>query len=134
MVDKDETEETGEETIDEPRKKQKKKVVRRRKTKEKENPFTSAIRLAVESGKVEFGARTGLMAAALGNAKAFVIALNTPDGTRAKVTEFAGKSKVPVIVFPGTTLELGFVCGKPFSVSVLSIYEPGNSNILQLAK
>jgi len=106
----------------------KKKVVRRRKsTKEKENPIISAIRLAVESGKVEFGSRKGIIAT---DAKLLVIAKNTPD----KVKSALKDSKIPVMEFEGTTMELGSVCGKPFPVSVLSVYDAGNSNILELAK
>ena len=115
--------------------KKKKKVVRRRKTrKEKENPLQVALRLAVESGKVGFGARTGIVAALLGKPKAFVIAVNTPYETREKVTSYAKLSAIPVIDFDGSTMELGSICGKPFPVSVLSVYEPGTSNILKLAK
>ncbi len=116
-------------------KKKKKKVVRRRKTKkERENALTAAVRLAVESGKVEFGARAGISAGVSGKAKLFVIAENTPAETRAKVELFAKKSKVPLVEFDGSTMELGSVCGKPFPVSVLSIYEEGTSNIMELAK
>ena len=124
----------GEETTEEPTRKKKKRVVRRKKTKEKENPLVSSIRLAVESGKTEYGARTGIAAGLLGKAKVFVVASNTPTDTRNKVSEFAKKSKIPVIVFEGTTIELGSVCGRPFPVSVLSVYDPGNSNILKLVK
>ncbi len=130
-------EEEEEETKSEEKKtrKKKKKVVRRRKTrKEKENPLHVALRLAVESGKVEFGARTGILAALLGKPKVFVIALNTPHGTREKVVSYAKLSSIPVLEFGGSTMELGSVCGKPFPVSVLSVYEEGNSNILKLAK
>lgn len=124
-----------EEVIEEPKKSKKKKVVRRRKkTKEKENPLISAIRLTVESGKTEFGARTGIMAGLLGKAKIFVVASNTPADIKNKVSEYAKKANIPVIEFPGNTLELGSVCGRPFSVSVLSVYDAGNSNILELAK
>jgi large subunit ribosomal protein L30e len=115
--------------------KKKKKVVRRRKTKrERENALTAAVRLAVESGKVEFGARTAIASGAEGDAKLFVIAANTPAETRAQVEHNAKKSKVPVIEFEGNTMELGSVCGKPFPVSVLSIYQEGTSNILELVK
>jgi ribosomal protein L30E len=31
-------------------------------------------------------------------------------------------------------MELGSVCGKPFPISVLSVYEEGSSNIIDLAK
>ncbi|MEM2909304.1 MAG: 50S ribosomal protein L30e [Candidatus Bilamarchaeaceae archaeon] len=127
-------EKTKEGESEEPKKKEGKKVVRRRKVKEKVNPLISAVRIAVESGKVEFGARTGIMATLLGRAKVFVIASNTPEDVRTKITDLANKSRIPVIVFPGSTLELGSVCGKPFPVSVLSVYDEGNSNILQFAK
>ena len=117
-----------------PKKKKTKKVVRRRKTKkEKEKPITSAIRLAVESGKVEFGARTGMKASLLGQAKLFVMASNTPSEIRQKVEQYCGVSKIPLIVFEGTSMELGSVCGKPFPVTVLSVMDPGASTIMDLA-
>jgi large subunit ribosomal protein L30e len=127
-------EETTEVTEEEAPKK-KKKVVRRRKTrKERENPITTALRLTVESGKVEFGARTGMVAGLKGNAKLFVVAGNTPAEVKQKLTEYAETSKIPVILFEGSSMELGSVCGRPFPVSVLSVYDAGTSNIMDLAK
>jgi large subunit ribosomal protein L30e len=130
---------TSEENIDLPapeeKEKKKKKVVRRRKTKkERENVLTAAIRLTVESGKVEFGARTGIVASLLGKAKLFVVASNTPTETKKKVENYAKTSKVPVIEFEGSSMELGSVCGRPFPVSVLSVYEDGSSNLMQMIK
>ncbi len=115
--------------------KKKRKVVRKRKTtKEKENPVIGAIRLAVESGKVEFGSRRGATASIEGKAKLMIIAKNTPKKIRDSITEQLKKSKIPVMEFGGSTMELGSVCGKPFPISVLSVYDAGNSNILELAK
>ncbi|MEM3422446.1 MAG: 50S ribosomal protein L30e [Candidatus Bilamarchaeaceae archaeon] len=127
-------EEETEEVEEEKPKKKEKKVVRRRKTKEKENPLIAAIRLTVESGKTEFGVRSGLFAFLSGKAKLFVVAENTPEEYMKKVREASEKSKIPVIVFPGSSMELGAVCGKPFPVSVLSIYDVGHSNIMDYAK
>ena len=130
-----EAETEAETAKEQPKEKKKKKVVRRRKTKkERENVLTAALRLAVESGKVEFGARTGIAASILGKAKLFVIATNTPAPVRGKVEGFAKSSKVPVLQFEGSTMELGSVCGKPFPVSVLSVYEEGTSNIMDFVK
>jgi len=118
-----------------PKKKKTRKVVRRRKSKkEKEQPIAAAIRLAVESGKVEFGARTGLMAGIMGKAKLFVIASNTPDQTRTKMSAYSKSSGIPLLDFEGSTMDLGSVCGKPFPVSVLSVFEVGSSPIMELAK
>lgn len=111
--------------------KKKKKVVRRRKSKkEKEKPLISAVRLAVESGKVDFGARTGIKT----KAKLFVVAGNAPDRIKEKVSTYAKTSDIPLITFDGSSMELGSVCGRPFPVSVLSVYDEGSSNILELAK
>jgi large subunit ribosomal protein L30e len=108
------------------------KVIRRRKTKkERENVLTVAVRLAVESGKVEFGARTGLVAS---KAKLFIVAGNTPVPVKDKITGYAKTSNIPLLEFEGSSMELGSVCGKPFPVSVLSIYSEGSSNILEMAK
>lgn len=124
-------EQTEAEAVPEKKEKKQKKVVRRRKSKkEKERPLTGALRLAVESGKVEFGART----ATGSKARLFVLAANTPQAVREKVSSYAKASEIPIIEFEGTSIELGSVCGKPFPVSVLSVHEEGSSNILELAK
>lgn len=122
----------GAEGEEAPKKKEKKKkVVRRRKTKkERENQLTVAVRLAVESGKVEFGGR----AASAAKAKLFIIAGNAPDAIRREVEYHAKKSSIPVLPFEGSSMELGSACGRPFPVSVLSVYDEGSSNILDLAK
>ncbi len=112
-----------------------KKYVRRRKSKkEREDPLVREIRLTVESGKVEFGYRKGVRNALLGKAKLFVIAKNTPVDIKSDVLKYAKLSGIPVLEFKGTTMELGSVCGKPFPVSVLSVYDPGNSDILKMAE
>ncbi len=109
------------------------KVVRRRKSKkEKERPLAAAIRLAVESGKVEFGSRVALSSGK--KTKVFVLAANAQDSVKSALTAHSGKGNVPVIDFEGTSIELGSICGKPFPVSVLSVYEEGSSNILSLLK
>jgi len=127
--------ENTEEPEDEPKAKKvkTKKVVRRRKTKkERENPLTVAIRLAVETGSVEFGARAGV--STTNKAKLLVVANNLPDPMKNEVESFAKGSRVPVLIFEGSSMELGSVCGKPFPVSVLSVYKEGSSNILELVK
>ncbi len=70
----DEVEEI-EEDVPEGKELPKKRLVRRRKTKkEKESPLSSALRLTVETGKVEFGTKTGLKDALNGSSKLFVVA------------------------------------------------------------
>lgn len=125
--------ETTEETAEEPEKKKgkTKKVVRRRKSKkEKERPLTGAVRLAVESGNVEFGSRIAISELKENKAKVFVMASNCPVEVKSKF----GGTAIPVIEFEGTSMELGSVCGKPFPVAVLSVYSVGTSNLMELVK
>ncbi len=115
--------------------KSKHKVIRKRKSKkEKENPLSSAIRLAVESGKVGFGSRKGIKDILMGNIKLAVIASNVPPSLAEDVRRFGEISEIPLVMFPGTSIELGSICGKPFPVSVLAVYEEGVSNILEFEK
>ncbi len=132
-VETAEVENAEAETVEKPAKEKKqKKVVRRRKTKkERENPLTMAVRLAVESGKVDFGGRAGISST---DPKLFIVANNAPGDIKAKIESRSKTSNVPLIQFEGSSMELGSVCGKPFPVSVLSVFEEGSSNILELAK
>ncbi len=136
-----ESKEQGEESTEQPKEESeedfapKKRVIRRRKSKkEKEHPLSSAIRLAVETGKVGFGSRKGLKNLIEGKAKLFILASNTPAAVREELAGYSKSSNISMLEFDGNNMELGSVCGKPFSVSVLSVFEAGSSNILELAK
>ncbi|MEM4255294.1 MAG: 50S ribosomal protein L30e [Candidatus Norongarragalinales archaeon] len=88
-----------------------------------------SIRLAVDSGKVEIGLQKALKLSLTGGAKAIVLAKNCPAA--GEIRQYARASKVAVVDFEGNGVELGAVCGKPFSVSALSVIEEGNSDILK---
>lgn len=127
--------EEKEEKAEKVRVKSKKKVIRKRKSKkEKENPLSSAIRLAVESGKVGFGSRKGMRDLLLGSAKLVVMAGNLPPTLADDARRYGGISGVPLVEFSGTSIELGSICGKPFPVSLLAVYDEGVSNILEFGK
>ena len=89
-----------------------------------------SIRMVVESGSVEFGMRSGLMRALKGDAKMILIASNCPKTTREQIENAAQKSNLQVKNVGFTSLELGSICGKPYPVSILTILEAGNSDIL----
>ncbi|MFH0923060.1 MAG: 50S ribosomal protein L30e [Candidatus Micrarchaeota archaeon] len=89
-----------------------------------------AIRLAVDSGKVELGLDKAKKAALNGSgAKLIIIAKNCP--AIQDVKHYCDIAELPVIVFPGTNVELGAVCGKPFGVSALCVLDAGDSDILK---
>lgn len=108
-------------------------VVRRRKAKTEE-PVAAALHLLVKSGKIEFGARKGIKNALGNKSKAFILSKNAPKKLRAEITKHCNTSNTPIIEFGGTSIELGSACGKPFSVSLLSVFDEGSSKILEMSR
>jgi large subunit ribosomal protein L30e len=93
-----------------------------------------AIRMAVDTGKVEFGVNSALRLASSGEARLIILSSNCPKKFKEDITYYSKLSKTAVCRFSGTSLELGSLCGKPFPISALSIHDPGNSNVLELVK
>jgi len=86
-----------------------------------------ALRQVVQTGEVHFGVRQAKKALRDSTAQLLVVPENIPEDT---LEELRNASKVPMVRFSGTNFELGTVCGKPFSVSTLTIIEAGDSDIL----
>lgn len=91
-----------------------------------------AISAAVKTGKVSFGANSALQNAQTGRAKMIILAANCPENVRKDVEHYSKLSKVPLVDYNGSSLDLAAVSGKPFTISALSIREPGDSEILKL--
>ena len=88
--------------------------------------ISRALKSAITTGKVEFGVDQTLKAVKNGNAQMVVLARNCP------CKELTGDIGVKVHVFDGNNMELGALCGQPFSVSALVVIDKGSSNILTL--
>ncbi len=84
-----------------------------------------ALKTAITTGKVEFGVEQTLKAVKDGKAQMIVLARNCPSKDLVE-------SDVKKYVYAGNNMELGALCGKPFSVSALVIIDKGTSNILTL--
>ena len=93
-----------------------------------------AIATAVKTGKVSFGANSAIQSAKTGKAKLIILAANCPKNAREDIEYYCNLSKVPLITHKGSSLDLAAICGKPFTVSALSIREPGDSEILSLTE
>jgi len=91
-----------------------------------------AISTAVKTGKVVLGAESAVKNAQTGKAKLLVISANCPAEIRSDIEYYAGLSGVKIMVYQGTSIDLGMVCKKPFTVSALTVKEAGDSDILKL--
>jgi len=86
-----------------------------------------ALRQVVQTGEVHFGVRQAKKALRDSTARLIVVPENIPDST---LDELRNISQTPMVRFAGTNFELGTVCGKPFSVSALTVIEAGDSDIM----
>jgi large subunit ribosomal protein L30e len=92
--------------------------------------MSNDIRLAVDSGEAIFGINKASQAIISRKAKIVIVASKNKGDRVGDVMHLAKLADIKVQVFEGTPMDLGVVCGKPYSVSTLSIVDPGNSNIL----
>lgn len=90
-----------------------------------------AIASAVKTGKVSFGANAALQSAKTGKAKMIVLASNCPKNIKDDIESYCKISKVPVVNYDGTSMDLAEVAGKLFIISALTIRESGDSDILK---
>jgi len=90
-----------------------------------------ALAIAVKTGKVLFGANTTIKNVMTGKVRLAVISSNCPERIRKDLEKYCKLSGIPLIVYPKNNVELGRVCGKPFSISTLAIRDPGDSDILK---
>ncbi len=88
--------------------------------------------MAIKTGEVVLGSKRTIKLVLHGKAKLVVIAENAPPELKRDIEYYAKLSGIPVYRFKGTNYELGTLVGKPFSVAMLAIIDPGQSNILDL--
>lgn len=88
------------------------------------------IRVAVNTGETVFGVKEAKKRKESEEAKLFIVSRNCPE------QKFEGDEHrgTDIYHYDGTNHELGSAAGKPFSISVITILEEGESNILSVRK
>ena len=92
------------------------------------------LRTLLKTGKAFLGVKQTIKALLHGKARAVVIAENIPPEYRARIEYYAKLSNIPVLVYKGTSVDLGTAIGKPFRVSAIAVIDEGSSNILELVE
>jgi len=90
------------------------------------------IKNVIRTGKYILGSRRSLKAVLTGKAKAIVVASKILPTIEADVLHYATLGGIPVIRYPGTSYDLGLVCGKQFPVSVMAILDFGESRFAEV--
>ena len=96
--------------------------------------INKAIRMTVETGKIEAGTRDAEIASRSGKAKLVIVSSNCPKNKAEDLEHYCELSKIPMYSHSATSIELGSICGKPFPITALTVFDPGNSNLLELVK
>ncbi|KON30704.1 hypothetical protein AC480_00480 [miscellaneous Crenarchaeota group archaeon SMTZ1-55] len=89
------------------------------------------IKSADTSGRMFLGSKKAMDAAKSGRAVVLILSSNCPPKTVNSVQRHAHLSNIPVCIYPSTSADLGMICGKPFSVSAVTIRSLSDQGLLQ---
>ncbi|MHA1651327.1 MAG: 50S ribosomal protein L30e [Candidatus Helarchaeota archaeon] len=92
----------------------------------------NAIKIALKTGKVQIGSKKTLNLVKRGQALMVIVANNCPKEILEDLKTYCKLADIFIYQYKGSNYDLGFTAGKPFMISVLSIIEPGDSDILKL--
>ena len=88
------------------------------------------LKNAIATGNLLFGQRQAKDACAEGNAKLVIVAANCPEEYTTALQ--AAHPEVTMHRALMVNRELGIACGKPFSVSTITVLDAGDSDLMAL--
>ncbi|EJD48019.1 60S ribosomal protein L30 [Auricularia subglabra TFB-10046 SS5] len=109
-------------------------VTKKSKAAKSTESIASRLALVVKSGKYSLGYKTALKQMRNGKAKLVLIAGNCPPLRKSELEYYAMLSKTSVHHFQGSNVALGTAAGKLFHVGVMTITDPGDSDLLTIAE
>jgi len=109
----------------------KQKMVASKKQKKAAESINSRLSLVMKSGKFTLGYKQALSTLRGGKAKLIIISNNCPPLRKSELEYYAMLAKTGVHHYSGNNIDLGTACGKLYRVSVLSITDPGDSDIIR---
>lgn len=90
------------------------------------------LKVAFKSGKVTYGYRSSVRSIIRGKAKLVIVTENMPKAMKDYIIQLTRPLNIQIYSFPGSSLNLGSLCGKPFFISSLVVEDPGESEILRI--
>jgi large subunit ribosomal protein L30e len=86
------------------------------------------IKSAMETGKLYFGLKQAKKSLKLNIAKLYIVASDCPDPNFLKDRI----ENIPIYKYNGKSSELGSLCGAVYSISIITVADPGSSSLLSL--
>merc|ERR1711862_550919 len=107
------------------------KMVSTKKQNKAQESINARLALVMKSGKYTLGYKSTLKTLRNCSAKLVILANNTPPLRKSEIEYYAMLAKTGVHHYSGNNIDLGTACGKYFRVSVLSITDPGDSDVIR---
>ena len=103
-----------------------------KKSKKTVESINSKLQLVMRSGKSSLGYKTTLKSLRNTKAKLVIISSNCPPLRKSEIEYYAMLAKCNVHHYSGTNSDLGTACGKFFRVSMITVTDQGDSDILSI--
>ena len=104
-----------------------------KKSKKAIESINARLQLVMKSGKSALGYKTTIKSLRAAKSKMVILSNNCPPLRKSEIEYYAMLAKCQVHHYAGNNNDLGTACGKYYRVSMLSITDPGDSDILRTA-
>lgn len=101
------------------------------KSKKAVESINSRLHLVMKSGKAALGYNTTIKTLRGNKSQMVIISNNCPPLRKSEIEYYAMLAKCQVVHYSGNNSDLGTACGKFFRVSMLSVTDAGDSDILK---
>eukprot|EP00941_MAST-03F_sp_MAST-3F-sp1_P004683 g4683.t1 len=109
-------------------------MVSKKKQQNATHSINSSLQLMCKSGKYCLGAKQTLKSLRSGKSKLVLISNNCPPLKKSEILYYAMLAKTPVHHYNGNNAVLGTACGKYYKVSMMSVTDAGDSDIIKMPK
>ncbi|MBD3195827.1 MAG: 50S ribosomal protein L30e [Candidatus Lokiarchaeota archaeon] len=102
--------------------------------KEKVFDIDTNIKVALKTGNIVYGKNQVLKSMRQNPYEMMIIARNCPQELEDQLRHYNKLSKEEIFIhrYKGSSWDLGLACGEPYMVSVIGIYDFGDSDLLSL--
>merc|ERR1719473_2555716 len=104
------------------------------KKKSAKDNINASLKLVMKSGKFQLGSKQTLRSLRGGKSKLVLISSNCPPLKKSEILYYAMLAKTPVHHYTGNNASLGTACGKYYKVSMMSVTDAGDSDIIKMPK
>ncbi|MCX8191190.1 MAG: 50S ribosomal protein L30e [Nitrososphaerales archaeon] len=96
-----------------------------------EKEMSRILKIAIKTGKCIIGSKQ--VAQSVKGSKLVILA-SSPSHVSSRITELCKLNSVPLMIYKGSSVKLGQLCGKPFKISAIAIKSAGEADLTGLLK